>query len=64
MAIKSNSKRLAPADSTGSERRPYMTGQDLLDSGLIGIWKHRRDIRSSVSFARMLRRQASMRRSS
>jgi len=41
-----------------------MTGQDLLDSGLIGIWKHRRDIRSSVSFARMLRRQASMRRSS
>ena len=40
---------------------PCMTGKDLLESGLIGIWKKRRDIRSSTAFARRLRVRASQR---
>ena len=38
-----------------------MTGKDLLESGLIGMWKDRKDIRSTVTFARELRMRASRR---
>ncbi|HVX86855.1 MAG TPA: hypothetical protein VH253_18880 [Phycisphaerae bacterium] len=38
-----------------------MTGQDILNSGLIGLWKDRTDIGDSLEFARKLRRQAETR---
>jgi hypothetical protein len=37
------------------------TGDDLLASGLFGIWKDRSDIDDSVGFARRLRQQAERR---
>lgn len=44
------------SDATGPT-----TGQDLLDSGLVGIWKKRRDIGDSLEFARKLRSRAEAR---
>jgi hypothetical protein len=40
-----------------STNRP-MTAQDLLDSGLVGLWEDRDDIGDSLSFARQLRLDA------
>ena len=40
----------------------YMTVKDLLDSGLVGIWKDRDDIKDSTAYARKLRKQAQKRR--
>ncbi len=37
---------------------PYMTANDLLNSGLVGLWKDRDDIGDSVEFARKLREEA------
>ena len=48
------------ADFSGGKRR--MTARDLLNSGLVGLWKDRTDIKDSVSFARELRKRASHRR--
>ena len=42
-------------------KRP-MTGKDLLESGLVGLWEHRMDIGHSVEYARKLREQAQTRR--
>ena len=39
-----------------------MTGKDLLNSGLVGIWAKRKDIGDSLSYARKLRTQAQTRR--
>ena len=30
---------------------PFMTAKDLADSGLAGMWKDRKDIRSTAQFA-------------
>lgn len=38
------------------------TAESLLQSGLIGLWKDRRDIKESETFARQLRQQAQHRR--
>jgi len=38
-----------------------MTGKDLLESGLFGIWKDRTDIGDTLEFARKLRKQAETR---
>jgi hypothetical protein len=38
-----------------------MTGKDLVDSGLFGIWKDRTDIGDSLEYARKLRKQAETR---
>lgn len=40
----------------------YMTVKDLLESGLVGIWKDRKDIKDSAVYARKLREQAQRRR--
>jgi len=40
----------------------YMTVKDLLESGLVGIWKDRDDIKDSAVYARQLREQAQRRR--
>jgi hypothetical protein len=39
-----------------------MTGKDLLDSGLVGMWANRKDIGDSTEYARSLRVQAQTRR--
>ncbi len=38
-----------------------MTGKDLLDSGLVGIWAKRKDIGDNLVYARKLRIQAQTR---
>ena len=38
-----------------------LTGKELLNSGLVGIWAKRKDIGDSVTFARKLRAQAQSR---
>ncbi|MBM3242117.1 hypothetical protein FJZ31_38085 [Candidatus Poribacteria bacterium] len=43
-------------------KRPHLTADRLLHSGLIGIWKDRKDIGDSVTYARQLREQAQRRR--
>ncbi len=39
-----------------------MTGKDLLNSGLVGMWAKREDIGDSLEYARQLRVQAQTRR--
>ena len=39
-----------------------MNGKDLIESGLIGLWKDRTDIGDSLEYARQLRQQAQNRR--
>ena len=39
-----------------------MTGRDLLNSGVVGMWSKRKDIGDSVAYARKLRTQAQSRR--
>ena len=39
-----------------------MTGKDLLNSGVVGIWANRKDIKDSTEYARELRAQAQTRR--
>ncbi|MGD8795060.1 MAG: hypothetical protein PVF47_21100 [Anaerolineae bacterium] len=46
---------------TAQEPRPQkheMTGRDLLESGLVGLWADRTDIGDSSAFARELRQEA------
>ena len=38
-----------------------LTGKDLLNSRLVGIWAKRKDIGDSITFARKLRNQAQSR---
>ena len=35
-----------------------MTVEELLNSGLVGIWKNRKDIENNLEFARKLREKA------
>lgn len=42
-------------------RRPRLTARELLNSGLIGLWKDRDDIEDSAAYARQLREQAQRR---
>lgn len=39
-----------------------MSGKDLLNSGIVGIWAKRKDIGDSAEYARKLRTQAQTRR--
>ena len=50
-----------PLEIVVQNKRP-MTGKDLLNSGLIGMWKDRTDIGDSVEYARKLRQEAQTRR--
>jgi hypothetical protein len=43
------------------QKKPHLTARQLLDSGLVGIWKDREDILDSADFARQLREQAQRR---
>ncbi|MGH7791694.1 MAG: hypothetical protein ACREOB_05190 [Thermodesulfobacteriota bacterium] len=42
-------------------KRPHLTARQLLNSGLIGLWKDRSDITDSAAYARQLREQAQRR---
>ncbi len=44
------------------QRDSYLTARQLLHSGLIGLWKDRKDIEDSAAYARQLREQAQRRR--
>lgn len=37
--------------------RPHLTARGLLQSGIIGLWKDRNDIKDSAAYARQLREQ-------
>lgn len=39
-----------------------MTGRDLLNSGIVGMWAKRKDIGDSLAYARKLRNQSQTRR--
>ena len=39
-----------------------MTGRDMLNSGVVGIWAKRKDIGDNLAYARKLRTQAQSRR--
>jgi len=41
-----------------------MAGKDLLNSGVVGMWAKRKDIRDSLAYARKLREQAQNQRRS
>jgi len=41
--------------TTGEQPEMTMTVEELLDSGLVGIWKDRVDIKDNLEFARKLR---------
>lgn len=41
---------------------PCLTARDLLDSGIVGMWKDRKDIGASPAYARQLRERLSKRR--
>ena len=43
------------------EGKKRLTARQLLNSGLIGLWKDRTDITDSATFARQLREQAQRR---
>ncbi len=44
-----------------SEHKKRLTARQLLNSGLIGLWKDRTDITDSAEYARQLREQAQRR---
>ncbi len=49
-------------EPSAAPRRPLWTARKLLHSGLIGLWKDRKDIGDSAAYARQLREQAQRRR--
>jgi len=49
-------------EPSAMHRRPHLTARRLLHSGLIGLWKDRKDIKDSAAYARQLREQAQRRR--
>lgn len=48
-------------EPSATSRRPHLTADHLLHSGLIGIWKDRKDIEDSAAYARQMREQAQRR---
>jgi hypothetical protein len=56
--LKINAESLPLSSDTDT---PTGTFADLLNSGLVGIWKDRTDIGDSLEFARKLRKQAEAR---
>jgi len=46
------------SESSETLKRPALTARRLLQSGLIGLWEDRQDIKDSASYARVLREVA------
>lgn len=49
-------------ESSTLSGQPRLTARQLLNSGLIGLWKDRKDIKDSKTYARQLRENAQRRR--
>ena len=49
-------------EPSATSKRPHLTARSLLHSGLIGLWKDRKDIEDSAAYARQIREQAQRRR--
>jgi hypothetical protein len=45
-----------------SEPKKTFTVRQLLDSGLMGVWENRTDIKDSLTYARQLREQSQAKR--
>lgn len=50
-------RNIATTVTHGDPSKPVMTARDLLNSGLVGIWKDRKDIGESRAFAAELRKR-------
>jgi hypothetical protein len=48
-------------EAAESSAQKFMTGADLLKSGLVGIWADRQDLGDSLAFARALREKSEQR---
>jgi len=55
---------ITSSELPAARKLPCFTGKDLLQSGLVGMWKKRGDIRNSTAFARRLRTRTSRRANS
>jgi hypothetical protein len=55
IAIVTRSEFLKKRSGKDNTKLPFMTAKDLADSGLAGMWKDRKDIRSTAQFSRKLR---------
>jgi len=53
---------LANLEAFSKTDKKHITAKDFLDSGLVGLWKDRDDIKDSAVYARQLREQAQRRR--
>ena len=51
-------KMILFSEHSSKTNRPTLTSRLLINSGLIGMWKDRKDIQDSSLFARKLRNQA------
>jgi hypothetical protein len=49
------------ADSDKPVRKGGLTAKELVRSDIVGIWKNRKDIKDTISFARELRKKAESR---
>lgn len=49
---------IVQSESSAKKEKPYMTVKQLLNSGLVGLWKDRKDIKDGATFARKLREKA------
>ena len=49
---------IVQSESSAKKEKPYMTVKQLLNSGLVGLWKDRKDIKDGATFALKLREQA------
>ena len=56
-----NIEMILYSDPSFKLNRPILSAKQLLDSGVIGIWKNRKDIKDSAFFARKLREKAQIR---
>ena len=62
MAVREpNAKQHDASVTHGNPAKPVMTARDLLNSGLVGIWKNRKDIGDSRAFAAELRKRVQRR---
>jgi hypothetical protein len=61
--IVTRSELLKKRRGKDNKKLPFMTAKDLVSSGLAGMWKDRKDIRSTAQFARELRERLSKRSS-
>ena len=60
--VKGQRVEVLVTESSPASTVPAFSAKDLMASGLVGLWKDRKDIEDSVSYARELRERAMRRR--